>query len=156
MQLRGDKDRVPLQWRNQFWQSLEEGIRKRCSQCWCKLKGDRSGDASWLKSVEIMQIVSSEGFILSFNQCWCKSTPHPHPRLNRAPQAAAMLVRSFLTKSRKKLARDGFCSFSLTKSRKRLVHFLLFIFVTPLIQIVAGHKMATLKVLFWRLSNANF
>ena len=27
-QLRGDEDRVPLQWRNQFWQSLEERCRK--------------------------------------------------------------------------------------------------------------------------------
>ena len=32
-QLRGDKDRVPLQWRNQIWQSLEGGARKRCSEC---------------------------------------------------------------------------------------------------------------------------
>jgi len=24
---------VPLQWRNQFWQSLEEGAGKRCSEC---------------------------------------------------------------------------------------------------------------------------
>ena len=27
-QLRGDKEYVPLQWRNQFWQSLEEGTGK--------------------------------------------------------------------------------------------------------------------------------
>ena len=37
-QPRGDKDRQtavnrPLQWRNQFWQSLEEGAGKRCSEC---------------------------------------------------------------------------------------------------------------------------
>ena len=32
-QLRGDKDRVPLKWRNQIWQSLEEGAGKRCSEC---------------------------------------------------------------------------------------------------------------------------
>ena len=25
--------RVPLQWRNQFWQSSEEGAGKRCSEC---------------------------------------------------------------------------------------------------------------------------
>ena len=25
--------RVPLQWRNQFWQSLEEGTGKRCLEC---------------------------------------------------------------------------------------------------------------------------
>ena len=31
-QLRGEK-RVPLQWRNGFWQSLEEGAGKRCSDC---------------------------------------------------------------------------------------------------------------------------
>ena len=31
-QLQGDKDRVPLQWRNCFWQSLEEGAGKRCSE----------------------------------------------------------------------------------------------------------------------------
>ena len=31
-QLRGDK-RVPLQWRNQIWQSLQEGAGKRCSEC---------------------------------------------------------------------------------------------------------------------------
>ena len=31
-QLRGDKDRVPLQWRNQIWQSLEKGAGKRCSE----------------------------------------------------------------------------------------------------------------------------
>ena len=30
-QLRGGKDRVPLQWRNQFWHSLEEDAGKRCS-----------------------------------------------------------------------------------------------------------------------------
>ena len=24
---------MPLQWRNQFWQSLEEGAGKRCSEC---------------------------------------------------------------------------------------------------------------------------
>ena len=24
---------MPLQWRNQFWQSLEEGAGKRCSAC---------------------------------------------------------------------------------------------------------------------------
>ena len=24
---------MPLQWRNQFWQSLEEGARKRCREC---------------------------------------------------------------------------------------------------------------------------
>ena len=24
---------MPLQWRNQIWQSLEEGARKRCSEC---------------------------------------------------------------------------------------------------------------------------
>jgi len=29
-QLRGD--RVSLQWRNQYWQSLEEGAGKRCSE----------------------------------------------------------------------------------------------------------------------------
>ena len=29
-QLRGDKE-YPLQWRNQIWQSLEEGAGKRCS-----------------------------------------------------------------------------------------------------------------------------
>ena len=32
-QLRGDRDRVPLLWRNQIWQSLEEGAGKRCSEC---------------------------------------------------------------------------------------------------------------------------
>ena len=32
-QLRGDRDRVPLQWRNQIWQSLEEGAGRRCSEC---------------------------------------------------------------------------------------------------------------------------
>jgi len=26
------RKRVPLQWRNQFWQSLEEGAEKRCSE----------------------------------------------------------------------------------------------------------------------------
>ena len=31
-QLRGDK-RVPLQWRNYIWQSLEEGAGKRCWEC---------------------------------------------------------------------------------------------------------------------------
>ena len=31
-QLRGDK-RVPLQWHNQIWQSLEDGAGKRCSEC---------------------------------------------------------------------------------------------------------------------------
>ena len=31
-QLREDK-RVPPQWRNQIWQSLEEGAGKRCSEC---------------------------------------------------------------------------------------------------------------------------
>ena len=30
-QLRGD--RVPLQWRNKIWQSLEEGAGKRCPEC---------------------------------------------------------------------------------------------------------------------------
>ena len=25
--------RVPLLWRNQFWQNLEEGAGKRCSEC---------------------------------------------------------------------------------------------------------------------------
>ena len=30
-QLRGD--RVPLKWRNQIWQSLEERAGKRCSEC---------------------------------------------------------------------------------------------------------------------------
>ena len=30
--MRGDK-RVPLQWRNQRWQSLKEGAGKRCSEC---------------------------------------------------------------------------------------------------------------------------
>ena len=29
-QLRGD--RVPLQWRDQIWQSLEEGVGKQCSE----------------------------------------------------------------------------------------------------------------------------
>ena len=29
---RGDKECMPLQWRNQFWQSLEEGAGKRCSE----------------------------------------------------------------------------------------------------------------------------
>ena len=24
---------MPLQWRNQFWESLEEGVGKRCSEC---------------------------------------------------------------------------------------------------------------------------
>ena len=32
-QLRGDKEYALLQWRNQFWQSLEEGAGKRCSEC---------------------------------------------------------------------------------------------------------------------------
>ena len=32
-QLRGDKEYALLQWRNQFWQSLEEGTGKRCSEC---------------------------------------------------------------------------------------------------------------------------
>ena len=32
-QRRGDKDRMPLQWLNQCWQSLEEGAGKRCSEC---------------------------------------------------------------------------------------------------------------------------
>ena len=32
-QLREDKDRVRLQWCNQFWQNLEEGAGKRCSEC---------------------------------------------------------------------------------------------------------------------------
>ena len=27
------RQRVSLQWRNQFWQSLEEGVRKQCSEC---------------------------------------------------------------------------------------------------------------------------
>ena len=31
-QLRGDNYRVPLQWRNQFWHSLEEGAGKQCSE----------------------------------------------------------------------------------------------------------------------------
>ena len=26
-------DRVPLQWRNQLWRSLEEGAGERCSEC---------------------------------------------------------------------------------------------------------------------------
>ena len=32
-QLRGDKELVPLQWRNYTWQSLEEGAGKRCWEC---------------------------------------------------------------------------------------------------------------------------
>ena len=32
-QLCGDTERVPLQWRDKFWQSLEEGAGKRCSEC---------------------------------------------------------------------------------------------------------------------------
>ena len=28
---------MPLQWRNPFWQSLEEGAGKRCSECNPKL-----------------------------------------------------------------------------------------------------------------------
>ena len=28
-----ESDVVPLQWRNQIWQSLEEGAGKRCSEC---------------------------------------------------------------------------------------------------------------------------
>ena len=31
-QLRGDKE-CPFEWRNQIWQSLEEGAGKRCSEC---------------------------------------------------------------------------------------------------------------------------
>ena len=31
--LRGDKDWVPLQWRNQIWQNLEKVSGKRCSEC---------------------------------------------------------------------------------------------------------------------------
>ena len=31
-EMRGDKECMPLQWRNQFWQSLEEGAGKRCSE----------------------------------------------------------------------------------------------------------------------------
>ena len=27
------RKRVPLQWRNHFWQSLEEGAGKRCLEC---------------------------------------------------------------------------------------------------------------------------
>ena len=34
-QLPGDK-KCPLQWHNQFWQSLEEGAGKRCSE-WCSI-----------------------------------------------------------------------------------------------------------------------
>ena len=53
-QLCGDK-RVPLQWRNQFWQSLEEGARKRCSECVVGVGGVwvfantrvRSGQSIW-------------------------------------------------------------------------------------------------------------
>ena len=26
---------MPIQWRNQIWQSLEEGARKRCLECGC-------------------------------------------------------------------------------------------------------------------------
>ena len=29
----GDEDWVPFQWRNQFWQGLEEDAGKRCSEC---------------------------------------------------------------------------------------------------------------------------
>ena len=32
-QLRGDKGRGPLLWRNYIWQSLEEDAGKRCSEC---------------------------------------------------------------------------------------------------------------------------
>ena len=32
-QPRGDKDRVPLQWRNHLWQGLKEGAGKRRSGC---------------------------------------------------------------------------------------------------------------------------
>ena len=40
-QLRGD--RVPLLWRNQIWQSLEEGAGKRCSEC-ASVHGQLGGD----------------------------------------------------------------------------------------------------------------
>ena len=32
-QLRGDLKKMPLQWRNSIWQSLEEGAGKWCSEC---------------------------------------------------------------------------------------------------------------------------
>ena len=35
---------MPLQWRNQFWQSLEEVAGKRCSECGCELES-----RSWLQ-----------------------------------------------------------------------------------------------------------
>ena len=28
---------MQLQWRNQIWQSLEEGAGKRCSECVCQV-----------------------------------------------------------------------------------------------------------------------
>ena len=34
---------MPLQWRNQFWPSLEEGAVKRCSECVCVCVCERDG-----------------------------------------------------------------------------------------------------------------
>ena len=43
-QLRGE--RVRLQWRNQIWQSLEEGAGKQCSECGCIVHNAKQGQKS--------------------------------------------------------------------------------------------------------------
>jgi len=50
---------VPLQWRNQIWQSLEEGAGKRCSECACHhhslcCSGETGGVVGRHRAVEVV------------------------------------------------------------------------------------------------------
>ena len=64
-QLRGDKNRVPLQWRNQFWQSLEEGAGERCSVC----------GVAFHSGCSVLVSVFAETVCYIFNSSWPPLSP---------------------------------------------------------------------------------
>ena len=71
-QLRGDK-RVPLQWHNQFWQSLEEGIKMWCLECGSSFKAHLSHTCwpcSWCLRRSQTQNNSAEGHMFMAFKRW--------------------------------------------------------------------------------------
>ena len=56
---------MPLQWRNQMWQSLEEGAGKRCSDCGAEEESARpsslKGTSSNQTSIIVQELCESRG-----------------------------------------------------------------------------------------------